>query len=87
MVPSHNHQTNIKTLLKISFHWQRIMFKNKTAKHNTWVKKHSVPTQMNSPNDLLSAHSLGDPGPTTVYQPHDVTALGAGLAHDGHLGP
>ena len=41
---------------------------------------------MNSTNDLLSAHSLCDPSPTAVYQPHDVTALGAGLAHDGHLG-
>lgn len=45
-----------------------------------------TPTQMNSANDLLGAHSLGDPGPATVHQSHDVTALSACLAHDGHLG-
>lgn len=41
---------------------------------------------MNSSNDLLGAHALCDPGPATVHQPHDVTALSTCLAHDGHLG-
>lgn len=46
----------------------------------------TTPTQVNSADDLLGAHPFGDPGPATVHQSHDVAALSACLAHDGHLG-
>ncbi len=42
-------------------------------------------TQMHTPNDLLSANSLGDPGPSSVDESHNVTALRTRLTHDGHL--
>lgn len=41
---------------------------------------------MDSANDFLCAHSLGDPRPSPVHQTHDVTPLSTCLAHDGHLG-
>lgn len=50
------------------------------------VQSSLTPTQMNSADDLLRAHSLGDPGPASVHQPHYVTALSTCLAHDRHLG-
>ncbi len=67
------------TCVKIQYYSKKILRK-KTQTTTT------PPTQMNSANDLLGAHSLGDPGPATVHQTHDVAALSTGLAHDGHLG-